>query len=79
MFNLKTEEFISCTIISSILAITKTQLAIVQFGDVKIKPAKEKMGILDKLLGKKKIDFPPKPKWKPNLPINHTEIVEKAK
>lgn len=37
------------------------------------------MGIFDKLLGKKKLDFPPKPKWKPNLPINHTEIVEKAK
>lgn len=37
------------------------------------------MGILDKLFGKKKLDFPPKPKWKPNLPINYTEIVEKAK
>ena len=37
------------------------------------------MGIFDKLLGKKKLDFPPKPQWKPNLPINHTEIFEKAK
>jgi hypothetical protein len=40
MFNLKTEEFISCTIISSILAIIKNQLTIAKFGDVKIKPVK---------------------------------------
>lgn len=43
------------------------------------KSSKEKMRILDKLLGKKQLDFPPKPKWKPNLPIDHTEIVEKTK
>ena len=39
------------------------------------------MGIFDKLFNKKKevIDFPPKPKWKPNLPIDLNEILEKAK
>jgi hypothetical protein len=37
------------------------------------------MGIFDKLFNKKKLDFPPKPKWKPNLPINIDLIFEKAK
>ncbi|TYC07038.1 hypothetical protein ES677_15210 [Bizionia gelidisalsuginis] len=39
------------------------------------------MGIFDKLFNKKKevIDFPPKPKWKPNLPNDLNLILEKAK
>ena len=39
------------------------------------------MGIFNKLFNKKKnvIDFPPKPKWKPNLPIDLNLILEKAK
>jgi len=39
------------------------------------------MGIFDKLFNKKKepIDFPPKPKWKPNLQIDLNQILEKAK
>ncbi|TVZ56921.1 hypothetical protein OD91_2223 [Lutibacter sp. Hel_I_33_5] len=39
------------------------------------------MGIFDKLFNKKKevIDFPPKPKWKPNLPIDLNLILEKSK
>jgi hypothetical protein len=39
------------------------------------------MGIFDKLFNNKKepIDFPPKPKWKPNLPIDLNQILDKAK
>lgn len=37
------------------------------------------MGIFDKFFNKKKLDFPPKPTWKPNLPINIDLIFEKAR
>lgn len=38
------------------------------------------MGLFDKLFkGKKKADFPPTPKWQPNLPIDIDLIYEKAK
>lgn len=38
------------------------------------------MGFFDKLFkGKKKVDFPPTPKWQPNLPIDINMIYEKAK
>jgi len=39
------------------------------------------MGIFDKFFKKEKevIDFPPKPKWKPNLPIDLNRVLEKAK
>jgi len=39
------------------------------------------MGIFDKLFGNKQVvkDFPPKPKWKPDLPINHEQVLTKAK
>ncbi|MCU4157327.1 hypothetical protein J1N10_15225 [Carboxylicivirga sp. A043] len=39
------------------------------------------MGLFDKIFNKKKkvVDFPPKPKWKPNLPINLNLILEKSK
>jgi len=38
------------------------------------------MGIFDKLFGQKeKLDFPPKPKWKPNLPVNIDLVVDKTK
>lgn len=39
------------------------------------------MGLFDKFFNKKeeKKDFPPKPKWKPNLPIDLENILEKAK
>lgn len=36
------------------------------------------MGLFDKVFEKKE-DFPPKPKWKPDLPIDIDLIVEKAK
>jgi hypothetical protein len=39
------------------------------------------MGLFDKLFNKKKepLDFPPKPKWKPELPNDLDLILEKAK
>jgi hypothetical protein len=39
------------------------------------------MGLFDKLFGKKKetLDFPPKPKWRPNLPIDIDAILDRAK
>ena len=39
------------------------------------------MGLFDKLFNKKKepVDFPPKPKWKPNLPIDTDTILDRAK
>jgi hypothetical protein len=38
------------------------------------------MGPLDKFFKKKyPLDFPPRPKWKPNLPINLDIILQKAK
>jgi hypothetical protein len=38
------------------------------------------MGLFDKLFNsKKEDDFPPKPKWKPNLPIDIDLIYEKAR
>lgn len=39
------------------------------------------MGLFDKLFSKKKeiLDFPPKPKWKPDLPIDINLILDRAK
>jgi hypothetical protein len=39
------------------------------------------MGLIDKLFNKRKepVDFPPKPKWKPNLPIDTDIILGRAK
>lgn len=38
------------------------------------------MGLFDKIFGQKeKQDFPPKPKWKPNLPVDLDLVVEKTK
>lgn len=39
------------------------------------------MGLFDRLFNKKKepLDFPPKPKWKPNLPIDLDAVLDKAK
>jgi len=37
------------------------------------------MGLLSKLFTKKKPDFPPKPRWKPNLSIDIELIFQKAK
>ena len=39
------------------------------------------MGLFDKLFSKKKepLDFPPKPKWKSNLPIDIDTILDRAK
>lgn len=39
------------------------------------------MGLFDKLFNKKKepLDFPPKPKWRPDLPIDIELILDRAK
>ena len=39
------------------------------------------MGLFDKLFNNKKepLDFPPKPKWKPNLPTDIDAILDRAK
>jgi len=37
------------------------------------------MGIFDKIFKKKPTDFPPKPTWKPDLPIDLNFVLDKAK
>ena len=46
--------------------------------DVACNKKLKSMGIFDKLFKQKKepVDFPPKPKWKPNLPIDLELILE---